>query len=102
MAGVSPGGRIGDHVVDTIISGRCIEYWSSSAAWPLGDGLQLSMVPFNPALFPNFPTYSSHRAHERIIERPFVVHYNWIVGVEAKVAAMKEKGQWYVAAGTVN
>jgi hypothetical protein len=97
---ITKGKRIGEHIVDTIVSGRCIKYRGSPASQWFSDGLELSMIPLNPALFPNFPTYSSHRAHELIVERPFAVHYNWIVGAAAKVAAMKEKGQWFVANGS--
>ena len=98
IAEVKDGTRLGDHMVDTILAGRCLRYTSTSVTDLYRT--TFSIVPLPPALFPNFPAFSSHRAHERLVERPFAIHYNWIVGAAAKVAAMKEKGQWFVGAGT--
>jgi hypothetical protein len=103
MAGVPEGTRLGDHVVDTILSGRCFTYRRKPAAvsggqpgGPLADAQpeELTVLPLNPTLFANHPVYSRHRLHERLVERPFSVHYNWLVGVPAKVAAMRGNGHW--------
>lgn len=94
IAEVKVGTQLGDHIVNTILDGKCLRYNSNSNA--ASEQAAFSIVPLTPALFPNFPAFSSHRAHERLVERPFIVHYNWIVGASAKVAMMKEKGHWFV------
>ena len=89
---VVPKGTMSDHVMDTILGGRCFRYRSKT----LGSALELDLTPLNPTLFPNFPTFNSHRAHERLVERPFAVHFNWIVGIASKIEQMKKTGLWYI------
>lgn len=51
--------------------------------------LDVSILPLR--RFPNGRCWYSGGAH-----RPYIVHFNWIRGVEAKISRMKECGLWFI------
>jgi hypothetical protein len=56
---------------------------------------ELSIWLLSPALFPTYPVLSSSEACMAMLERPYMVHYNWMKGVETKVDSMKLLCHWW-------
>lgn len=73
------------------MGGRCLEYARRGAP---GDVLRV--FPLNLALFPTHPVHASQRAHETALERPFIVHYNWLETSRDKQQAMLAGGHWFL------
>ena len=86
-AGVSDG----EAVVSAISEGRCLQYAQKGSPSNI-----LSVYPLNQALFPNHPVFSRHQFHMTILERPFIVHYNWLVTSVEKKNAMRADGNWLI------
>ena len=59
----------------------------------------LTVFPLNLALFPTHPVYARQRAHEAVLERPFIVHYNWLETSRAKQQATAAGGPWLLPPG---
>ena len=73
------------------MAGRCLEYTRRGAPEDV-----LRVFPLNLALFPTHPVHVNQRAHETVVERPFIVHYNWLETSRAKQQAMLAGGHWFL------
>lgn len=83
-------------VASAVLGGRCLTYVRRGAPSPPAPGDALRVWPLSLALFPTHPVYASQRAHEASLERPFIVHYNWLETSRDKQAAMAAGGHWFL------
>ena len=63
--------HVGPNMVDAIMGRQCVTF--RSRATP---GVNVTVWPLNPTLFPNLPTHTRGGATS-FLEPPYVVHYNW-------------------------
>jgi Nucleotide-diphospho-sugar transferase len=77
-------------MAENIAAGNCTVFKSNSGE------RSVSIWPLSQALFPNTVIYKKLRLHERNLEPPFIVHYNWIYGINPKVMEMRGTGHWYI------
>lgn len=92
LAGKVAGELDAEHIISSIMAGECIRY---TPKWGT-EGEDFTMTPLNPYLFPNYPQLAVNKLPESIVERPYMVHYNWLTGIPAKMEKMKEQGHWFV------
>jgi len=81
----------GSYAANRIMSGQCYEYSSFS-----DNDLLFTLWPLAPALFPMRPAYQTSKLQDRIAHQPYLVHYNWLIGVDGKRDSMKSDGFWFV------
>lgn len=75
------------------MGGRCLEYVRRGVA-PGTPGDALRVFPLSLALFPTHPVYVYQRAQDATLERPFIVHYNWLETSRLKQRAMMANSHW--------
>lgn len=86
-------GARGRAVVDAILQGRCIEYVRPGDA---AQAVVFTFHPLNPHMFMNRPAHDTRKLQEKVLERPFAVHYNYLVGTDSKVQGMRNNGHYIV------
>lgn len=74
--------------ISAATSGRCLELVNEER------GFNFSMVLLHQGLFPNRVAYDDQKVHQTMMLHPVMLHYNWLVGVEAKVRSMREHGHY--------
>jgi hypothetical protein len=53
-------------------------------------------IPLPIDLFPNGKVYYETGDKESLKESAYIVHNNWMVGIETKINKFKEEGYWYL------
>jgi hypothetical protein len=59
-----------------------------------GPRAEFSIYPLTPAIFPNRPIYEETEQHKKVNMLPFMVHVNWIQGLEKKKKWIQERAMW--------
>lgn len=60
------------------------------------NGFKTNYKPLPRELFPNGKTYYELEDKEQLKETAYIVHNNFMVGIETKMNKFKEEGYWYV------
>lgn len=99
------------HLRDEANAGRCATYrrrrrdsdgnrdGGSAGGEPASSGGNSEVLRvwlLHPALFPLRPTAERSTATAAMLEPPYLVHYNWEVGIARKRAAMVAAGHWWL------
>jgi Nucleotide-diphospho-sugar transferase len=94
--GAIDGQSDGEYATLMTYCNECLEYVKRTRTAEEGEGekVEFSIYPLTPALFPNRPIYEEAEQHKKINVLPFMVHVNWIQGLEMKKRWMVENKRW--------
>ena len=82
--------RVTPNVVDALMARECLVYEHKTSH------ARVSVWPLNPAMFPNFPIGVKEKMSEKILEPPFILHFNWLYGIASKISSMQGQKMWWV------